>query len=288
MLVIEGWSNSQGDYTVDMNCPTIDGTIECGQTVTGTTSGEDNTHGNAAPDHFYSFTVTEPQVYQFDSCDSSYDTYLRVYALDLDEQIQGCDDCGDCGLQTVLDTILLAGDYVLVIEGFSSSEGEYAVTMNCVGPQAGGFLDGDIACGETVTGSTVAAGSHVGGGSSDHIYSFILPPSSQQVVQFDSCDSAFDTFLRVTGEDIRGGDLAACDDCGPCGLQTVLDAPLTCDENDDCTFHLVIEGFSTNEGEYSVTMNCAGMENDGTIACGQTVRGNTAGAESAVGNAGVK
>ena len=110
MLVIEGWSNSQGNYTVDMNCPTIDGTIECGQTVTGTTTGEGSTHGNAAPDHFYSFTVTETAVYQFDSCDSSYDTWLRVFSSDMATQIHSCDDCGPCGTRTVLDAQLEPGD----------------------------------------------------------------------------------------------------------------------------------------------------------------------------------
>ena len=111
VLVIEGFSSSQGDYTVDMICPAaFDGEITCGQTVTGTTSGSGSTHGNAAPDHFYSFTVTEPQVYQFDSCDSSYDTWLRVFATDMTTEIHSCDDCGPCGTRTVLDAQLDAGD----------------------------------------------------------------------------------------------------------------------------------------------------------------------------------
>ena len=110
VLVIEGWSSSHGDYSVDMNCPIFDGEITCGATVTGSTAGHDNTHGNAAPDHFYTFTTTEAGVYQFDSCGSEYDTWLRVFGADLATEVASCDDCGDCGTRTILDVTLTAGD----------------------------------------------------------------------------------------------------------------------------------------------------------------------------------
>eukprot|EP01043_Picozoa_sp_COSAG02_P100764 COSAG02_NODE_36846_length_449_cov_2.082857_1_plen_113_part_01 len=108
--------------------------------MSGNTEGVVSSIGNGGGEHFYSFTldsmpnsagVEMDQLVQFDSCESSYDTYLRVFSLDLDEEMQSCDDCGDCGLQTVLDAVFTAGEYVLVIEGFSSNEGEYRVTMNC-------------------------------------------------------------------------------------------------------------------------------------------------------------
>ena len=111
MLVIEGFSSSQGDYTVDMNCPSgFDGEIACGQTVTGTTTGSGSTHGNAAPDHFYSFTVATAGVHTFNSCDSTYDTWLRVFATDMTTELSSCDDCGPCGTRTVLEANLAVGD----------------------------------------------------------------------------------------------------------------------------------------------------------------------------------
>lgn len=103
--------------------------------------------------------------------------------------------------------MLPGGDYVLVVEGFSSSEGEYNVVMNCAD---GGFLDGDIACGQTVTGTTVAAGSHVGNGASDHIYHFTTT-SGENVLQFDACASAFDTYLRVYDENMQT-QIGGCDE----------------------------------------------------------------------------
>jgi hypothetical protein len=199
IVVLEGYAANEGEYQLTMNCfgGGREGTIACGETVTGSTEGVTSSIGNGGGDHFYSFTLDSmpnamgvelDQLVQFDSCESSYDTYLRIFSIDMDEEMQSCDDCGDCGLQTVLDASLTSGEYVLVIEGFSSAEGEYSVTMNC--PTVDGddaFLDGSIACGETVTGTTVEAGSHIGNGASDHVYTFSLGSSpDEQTVQFDS------------------------------------------------------------------------------------------------------
>ena len=208
--------------------------------------------------------------------------------------------CGDCGTHTVLDADLAAGDYVLIIEGFSSEEGEFSITMNC--PTNGVFLDGAIACGQSVAGSTVGAGSHVGNGASDHVYSFTVAADVEGVT-FDSCGSEFDTYLRV----LQGSDLAAisaacpdinacdqfqrsaCDDCGECGVQTVLvndpllgtqdAASLTAGNHDPTValppgdYMLVIEGYASQEGVYSVAMSCrrsgdaAPPPPSGAVAC---------------------
>ena len=94
--------------------PEMDGAIACDETVTGNTVGHDNDVGNAAPDHYYTFTVdtddADARIVQFDSCGSGFDTYLRVFSPDLDSEITGCDDCGPCGTRTVLDADLAAGD----------------------------------------------------------------------------------------------------------------------------------------------------------------------------------
>lgn len=183
--------------------------------------------------------------------------------------------------------------------------------MNCLAPDATGFLDGNIACGDTVVGTTVAAGSHVGNGASDHVYSFTLGAADAGFVQFDSCESQFDTYLRVFDASLTT-EVTGCDDvstqaipttpwfsrsslkdclcfqCGACGLQTVLDAQLAAGD-----YNLVIEGFSSGEGTYSVTMVCTGGGVDnaiqGPITCAgrtQTVTGDTTGAVATVGNAG--
>ena len=129
----------------------------------------------------------------FDSCESEFDTYLRVFNVDLTEEISACDDCGPCGLQTVLDSALPEGHYNLVIEGYSSLEGVYSVTMTC--EPFSRDIEGPIACGETVSGNTVGAGSGMVSQSGSHYYTFSM--QTQGLVQFDSCNSDYDTFLRV-------------------------------------------------------------------------------------------
>jgi hypothetical protein len=273
ILVVEGYSSSEGSYTVLMNCDTHDlGTFEpiaCGTTVTGVTDESTPSNmGNPSGEAMYGFTVTTTQSVQFDSCDSSFDTFLRIASPTLDQELIGCDDCGDCGTHTVLDAELPAGDYVLVVEGFNTETGAYSVTMNC--PDAGVFLDGHIECGDTVSGNTVGAGSHVGNGASDHVYSFSVTPTVLGVT-FDSCASEYDTYLRV----LRGtedtlaecvdldncpAEAAGCDDCGDCGLQTVLTLDPLADQGSEAlpvgNYLLIVEGFSSSEGVYSVAMNC--------------------------------
>ena len=120
-------------------------------------------------------------------------------------EVAGCDDCGECGTQAVLATGPLApGEYLLVVEGFSTAEGDYLVTMAChdVCGDAlralGGRCDGAIACGATVAGDTDdgAHGSALGNDAGDAFYFFELEADVDGVT-FDSCASAFDTWLRV-------------------------------------------------------------------------------------------
>eukprot|EP01043_Picozoa_sp_COSAG02_P006470 COSAG02_NODE_184_length_30545_cov_128.634402_15_plen_909_part_00 len=132
-------------------------------------------------------------------------------------------------------------------------EGEYSITMNC--PGESGFLDGTIDCGETVTGTTRLATSHVGTGAGDHIFSFACDtdsPLNQCDITFDSCASGFDTYLRIYNEDMSE-EVAGCDDCGTCGTRSILSNTVLNKGN----YHLVVEGYSMSEGSYSVFMECA-------------------------------
>ena len=226
--------------------------------------------------------MAEDGLVQFDSCDSSYDTYLRIFAPQLTHELHACDDCGTCGTRSVLDAALAAGDYILVVEGYAGSEGEYSILMNCdVGGV--GFHDGDLACEQTVTGST-AHSEGVAGLPTAHTYSFTLP-RGRNIVQFDSCASSYDTLLSVTSADLET-ELESCDDCGPCGTRTVLDAELDCDQ-DECNFALIVDGYNFGTGHYIVTMHCLDeQEVDGTVDCDQVVVGSTQGASSSVGRGG--
>ena len=181
------------------------------------------------------------------------------------------DHSGSMGVQILFGTV-------------PDSNTAYMIPASChaVEPAVTGFLDGTMSCGDTVTGSTVSAGSHLGNGASDHIYSFSLSADQPLwFVQFDSCDSTFDTWLRVFDPSLST-ELAGCDDCGPCGTRTVLEAQLPPGD-----YNFVVEGFSSSEGDYSVTMTCdRGVDPSSLpmITCGETVTGSTVGAGSHIGN----
>lgn len=97
-LVIEGFANSEGEYTVQMSCAALDrqveGPITCGSSVTGSTLLNPHDGIQGSPSHYYSFSLTDVNnLVQFDSCNSDYDTFLRIYSSDLGTELEACDDC---------------------------------------------------------------------------------------------------------------------------------------------------------------------------------------------------
>ena len=284
-LVIEGWATEEGRYSVTMTCQTVDdttyfdGAIDCGSIVSGITTG--------AQGHSYTFTVPEPGLWnvEFDSCSSSFDTHLSVFTVPGAEVLSGCDDCGPCGEQAVLDTgFLKAGDYAVSIAstaweipGYSQASGPYMMQMLCFTDSHDvTYFDGAVECGDTIIGDTTGEGSHRGNSASDHLYSFDIMEGGVVNIEFNSCGSEFDTHLRVLSHDLLT-EVASCDDCGDCaGFQSILDTGSL----DPGGYVLVVEGYGTTEGIYNVTTTCANTTADvqfydGTIDCGQLVAGDT-------------
>ena len=120
------------------------GAIVCGQTVDGTTTSPGTSLvGNLAPDHYWHFTLSRVTILTFNGCGSFYDTYIRVFdRLDTGaggallapaNQLAGNDDDSSCphGSRSRLRTTLGAGDYSVVMEGFSNDHGIYSMTMEC-------------------------------------------------------------------------------------------------------------------------------------------------------------
>jgi hypothetical protein len=264
-LVIEGYSSDEGVYAVSMQCANstselqyFDGTIDCGETVNGTTWEAGSHLGEDAGEHIYYFTVNEPGIANivFDSCGSEFDTWIKIISHDLTEEFFGCDDCGSCGAAAVIDTGFLApGEYAVVVEGWASEEGPYTMSMECFADaDTVEYFDGPIRCGDTVTGDTTRAGSHRGHESGDHIFYFAVENSSVANLRFDACNSEFDTHLRVYTDNFAE-ELEECDDCGTCGAQTQLDTG----ELGPGVYALVVEGYGQSEGIYWVTMNCQNL-----------------------------
>ena len=85
---------------------------------------------------------------QFDSCASSYDTYLHLVTVD--PWMKTMNSCDDQLWHTHSARRRARGPTVLLVHrGYDTQEGDYPVTMNCPST-AIGFLDGAISCGQTV------------------------------------------------------------------------------------------------------------------------------------------
>lgn len=129
--------------------------IQCGDQLTGSTANNPDIGGNSAKDELFRIRILgRNTVITIRTCDSSYDTLLRVLTTD-GTDVYRCDDCGPCGTRTVIllnpvnDTHhvgdlsgspgfstgtgvhFVNGDYILLLEGFSSSSGDYIIQMDC-------------------------------------------------------------------------------------------------------------------------------------------------------------
>ena len=94
---MDGFATSNGVYSLTTTCaptnaptiagqtyaptaaptpvaPVVVGTLACGATSTGNTTGGTHTVGMAAPEEWWMFTSTVTGSYTFDTCGSSYDT----------------------------------------------------------------------------------------------------------------------------------------------------------------------------------------------------------------------
>ena len=135
-----------------VSSPVYQGQLGCGGDVTGTTTDSISVVGNIAPDHSYSFYAPHAGVYVFDSCASTFDTWLMIYRRSNlgGAPAYSCDDCGECSnflpgsgglsLQTVANVSLMPGDYVLVVEGTGAEQGSYGVSVSgpgCLPPPTG-------------------------------------------------------------------------------------------------------------------------------------------------------
>jgi len=235
------------------------GSIACGETVSGDTNLGEHTLGSSSKEHHYNFTLNDSltQV-SFNGCEADYDIYLRVYNADVTQQIAYRDD-GGCpsgvsGLRTILTTTLVSGSYTIIVEGFSSRQGVYNLSMVCAPgttvPPPGPVDQGAITCGETVSGHTASGSNTLGHRSPEHTYTLTL--ASPAVVAMNLCQADFDVYARI----YQAGNQIAYRDDGGCGTgvhpyRTVLTTRL-----DTGTYELIVEGYSRNYGNYNLTVSC--------------------------------
>jgi len=128
---------SQNTYATATNL----GTLTCAASpytniASGTTVGAGNECENTSADRWYRFTISSAADVNISLCNSLYDTFLRLY----NSGAANCgvatvlvvnDDATGCGTRSsITQTNLAAGTYVIMIEGWGSSEGNYQLDIN--------------------------------------------------------------------------------------------------------------------------------------------------------------
>lgn len=183
-------------------------------TISGSTRGLSSQVGHSSGEATFEFTASGEGPVTFDLCGSQFDTYLRILRTATGTEVAANDDHnGRCrnpqhNYASHLEVSLQQGEtYTVVVEGYQNNEGQYELTITC--GNAGGDDSDTIACGQTVSGSTVGRSSSFGNSAGDATYQFVAT-ESQHV--FDACQSSYDSLLRVF--DSNGVQIGMNDDHG--------------------------------------------------------------------------
>ena len=122
------------------SCPNA---ITCGDTLTGSTSGNDNLFGNPAGDAIYSFVLDTNTNVSFRLCGTSYDSYMHILSPSgnaltfLDDGVLPVGAAAVCGRNTnpvIANYPLTSGTYGVVVDGYQTNTGSYRLEMQCERP----------------------------------------------------------------------------------------------------------------------------------------------------------
>jgi len=101
---------------------------------------------DSSPDVWFEFTAAEDDNYMIDTCGSGFDTMMVIYEDSCTNEI-GCNDDGDCGLQSEYELSATAGStYYVRIGGFAAATGTGALNVNVVLPPQPGACCYASAC----------------------------------------------------------------------------------------------------------------------------------------------
>jgi hypothetical protein len=211
-------------------------------------------------DLWFSFTAPCDSTFTFDTCGSTLDTVLEVFAGTCGSLSSlGCND-DFCGTQSRVSLSLLRNQQVLIMIGsYLGQQGTFQVNVS-----GGGVLANDECAGATAlsvgdngpfttvgaTGSSPAMS--CGSGGCDVWHRFTAPCSGDWI--FDTCGAAFDTVLQVYGGTCSSPSSIACND-DACGLASRVTAPgLLAGQ----TVLVRVGGYVGIQGPYSVRVSLTG------------------------------
>ena len=273
LIMIEGFGSQSGEFSLVVTCTTtgpqndqcVDAiALDCGDTITGNTLQGTDSGGNLAADLWYSFTGQGiAQDVTASLCESDYDTLIRVFDACDGTEIATNDD--SCGIQSELTfTSNGTSTYFIMVEGYASGAGEFTLELTCTpdNPETNDTCENatPVACGDVIIDTTSDATNTAGNAAPDLWYLF-TGEGLEQEVRLSLCDGAtdYDSYIRLF-DTCGGAEIAANDDF--CGTQSEL----TFLSDGTSTYHIMIEGFGSAFGDFSLAITCentAGInEND--------------------------
>jgi len=245
-------------------------TITCGSTTTGNTTGAgtDATVCNAfsSPGLWYVFTSTVTGNATVSLCGSSYDTWVSAYSGTCAALTCLGQNDDFCGLQSQLTFPVTNGtQYRILVNGFSSNAGAFTMSLTCT--SSGGAPNDlcagaiPIVCGSTTTGNTTGAGADAnacGGALSPGLW-YKITPATNIGITLSLCGSAYDTRISVYSGSCAGTMVACNDDAasGPCAF--TLQSEVTFPATGGVTYFILVNGFSTNFGAFTMSATCAAV-----------------------------
>ncbi|WP_452229243.1 T9SS type A sorting domain-containing protein [Lacinutrix sp. MEBiC02404] len=227
--------------------------VTCGETVTGSTINATDSGDNPSNDVFYSFTDTVLQDVVLSLCNSTYDTFIRVFDdCPQSNQIAFNDVSNDCpsGQSVVTFTAQPNITYYIMLEGNDMDAGEYEMIVNCIPnePAPGNDLCANptaLILAATLTGETTAGATDSSTGEDDDTscnpytfkadvwYTFVAPLSGEVTIE------------TTTSGTSTAASIALYPNCGQ------LDAEaLGCDIGDATGASLVVTGLTSGVTYY--------------------------------------
>jgi len=245
--------------------------IACGQTVTGSTL---NATIDQAPvctgmtiakyGVWYSFAGDGQRVTLSTCGGASWDTQIGVYSGSCAALTCVAGNNDACSRQSRTSFVSAVGTtYYIWVTGKIDARGNFSLSATCTPANDACADAATLACGATVTGSTATAtgGDHVGTCGTSFTATmkgvwYNLTPDADGDVTVSLCGSGYDTKLGVfTGacgalSCVAGNDDS--DDCGDNSLQSRVTFAATA----GTTYRILVSGFSTNSGSFTLTATC--------------------------------
>lgn len=113
-----------------------------------------------------------------------------------------------------------------------------------------------LGCGDSANGTTLGANNSGGNLAGDVFYSF-TGSGSEELVTVSLCGSSYDTYLRVFTDCTLSTEIAFNDDATTGDCAGTLQSELTFTSDGTSTYYIMVEGFSSNVGDFVIDISCA-------------------------------